>query len=169
VPSREVERIYRSPRRLPGRFHNIPIFVTLACGLRYLGFSRTFDPILYTLAERLVNPGAVVWDVGANFGLFTFCSVALSEERSYTVAEPDNWLCGLMKRSFTENSSRLGQLEIENAAVGATCGIGHLEVSRRSRAYNKVGLQGLPTRMVTLDSLRERHPHPTVLKIDVET
>ena len=55
-------------RRLPARFGRLPIYVTPEAGLRYwLAMSRV-DPVLYGMAEELVKPSSVVWDVGANVG-----------------------------------------------------------------------------------------------------
>ncbi len=65
-------------RHLPRRFGNLLMYVTPEAGLRYWGTLSNVDSVLYAMAEELVRPGAVVWDVGANVGLFTFCSSSLS-------------------------------------------------------------------------------------------
>ncbi|HEX4488714.1 MAG TPA: FkbM family methyltransferase [Terriglobales bacterium] len=160
-------------RRLPKQFGRLPIFVTPGCGLRYWGTTAKIDPMLYRMAQQLVKPGAVVWDVGANLGLFTFCAAALSGRSGHTLAiEPDGWLCDLMHRSMEINQDRLGKIAIENVAIGESSGAAFLEVSDRSRAFNRVtnsGNAGVSVRTLTLDSLLATHPPPSILKIDVES
>lgn len=176
IPRRAAERLSARVvlrRRLPKQFKGLPIYVTPGCGLRYWGDLSKFDSMLYRMAEELAKPKAVVWDVGANVGLFTFCAAALSGRGGYTVAiEPDRWLCELIQRSSVENRDTLGEVAIENVAIAAASGTSYLEISNRSRAFNRVTASikaGVPIKSVTLDSLLTSHPPPTVLKIDVES
>ena len=75
-----AERLSRGvvlKRRLPARFHGIPLFVTPESSLRYWFWSLDrVDPMLLRCAGELVSEGDVVWDAGANVGLFSFAAAA---------------------------------------------------------------------------------------------
>src|ERR1700686_2980136 len=87
-------------RHLPARFGRLPIYVTPEAGLRYWSRMSRVDSVLYSMAEEMVKPGSVVWDVGANVGLFSFCAAALSGPSGRVLAiEPDFWLAHLINRS----------------------------------------------------------------------
>ena len=79
-------------RRLPKVFGGAPILVSpdsaLAFWKRDLG---SVDPYLLSMARELVRPGMVVWDIGANVGLFAFAAAALGAPQVLAV-EPDIWL-----------------------------------------------------------------------------
>src|SRR5271166_4864713 len=87
-------------RRLPSKFGRLPIYVTPEAGLRYWSAMSRVDPMLYDMAEEMVKQGSVVWDVGANVGLFSFCAAALAGKSGLILAiEPDFWLAHLINRS----------------------------------------------------------------------
>ena len=87
-------------RRLPAKFGRLPIYVTPEAGLLYWSAMSRIDSVLYSMAEEMVKPGAAVWDVGANVGLFSFCSAALAGPTGKVLAiEPDFWLAHLINRS----------------------------------------------------------------------
>jgi len=72
------------------------------------------DPLLYEMAEELVKPGSVVWDVGANVGLFSICAAARSGRSGQVLAiEPDFWLANLINRT----AQQLGASQYECAHV----------------------------------------------------
>ena len=101
---RLTERITRDwtlRRQLPQDFGGVPILVTPSAGLRYLARSMNdVDPVLMNLVKEFVRPGSVVWDIGANVGLFTFAAASLAGPGGQVMAmEPDAWLVQLLRRS----------------------------------------------------------------------
>src|SRR5438270_12601633 len=99
---RLAERLSRGvvlQRRLPADLQRLPLFVTPEAGLRHwLGLSRV-DPHLFRMARELVEPGSVVWDVGANVGLFAFSAAVRAGVTGLVLTiEPDVWLADLMNR-----------------------------------------------------------------------
>jgi FkbM family methyltransferase len=150
--------------------------VTPEAGLGFWGRSSQFDPFLYRMAEFLVDLGDAVWDVGANVGLFSFCAgFAAGSGGSVLAIEPDLILCRLLRKSYEANRKRLGKFSVLEAAISDCTGIAQLEISPRSRAMNRItqfpnacSVPPLTVPIVTLDSLLEKYPPPSVLKIDVE-
>jgi FkbM family methyltransferase len=160
---------------LPSEFSRLPIYVSPEASLRYWLPMSKADPMLYRMAKELVSPGDVVWDVGANVGLFSFC--AASRGASVLAIEPDEWLCGLIRRSI---ASTCAPVIVLQSAVSDQCGTAELEISSRSRAANHLkeaqgSTQSSEARdtqaveLVTLDSLLDRFAVPSMLKIDAET
>jgi FkbM family methyltransferase len=130
------------------------------------------------LVTEIVRPGAVVWDVGANVGLFTFAAASVVGARGRVLAvEPDSLLVRLLRRSATLNS-RLSTVDVLPAAVSDRVGIGRFHIGRRNRSTNFLegfgttqtggtrAVELVPT--VTLDWLAGHFPLPDVIKIDVE-
>ena len=170
-------------RRLPRDFQRLRLYVTPEAGLRHwAGLSRV-DQHLLGMARELVRPGAVVWDVGANVGLFAFSAAALAGPSGLVLAiEPDFWLAHLMDRSSREIAVKnplAAPVKILCASVSDGVRVSELEIAERARASNHlVGISGStqtggyrhlqPTVSVTLDSLLANLPAPHVLKIDVE-
>lgn len=166
-------------RRLPASFHRIPLYVSPEGGLRYL--KRTLadvDPPLLELVSNIVDPGANVWDIGANVGLFSFAAAALAGPGGHVVAvEPDTWLVALLRRSARLQGAR-ASVSVIPAAVGDCPGIARFHIARRNRSTNY--LDGFGTTqtggsreeqivpVTTIDQLADQFPWPHVLKIDVE-
>lgn len=171
-------------RRLPAEFHRLPIYVSPEAGLRYwLRMSRV-DPMLYRMVRELVRPGAHVWDVGANVGLFSFCAAALAGPLGSVLAiEPDVWLAHLIQRSSSEwqlAHAPVAPVSLVCAAISDRSHVSHLQISERCRAASHLSesqgsTQAVGNRFsqsalaVPLDFLLDYFPAPSVLKIDVET
>jgi len=72
-------------------FGRAPILVSPDSALAYwkpeLG---SVDPYLLSMVRELVRPGMMVWDIGANVGLFSFAAAALGAQ--VLAVEPDIWL-----------------------------------------------------------------------------
>jgi len=159
-------------RRLPARFGGKPVYVSPECALRYWRFDLgKIDPVLLHLAERHVHAGDVVWDVGANVGLFTFA--AAHRAARVLAFEPDPWLADLLEKS----AAGFPNVSVIRAAVADYCGDGELHIARRARGSNFLLGQGssqsggtrclAKVKVLTLDSLDQAPPN--LLKIDVET
>jgi FkbM family methyltransferase len=167
-------------RRLSADFSSAPIHVTPSAGLRYLFRPmNSVDPVLLDLVREFVTEGAVVWDVGANVGLFSFAAASLAGPKGLVVAlEPDAWLVQLLRRSALEQPAGSAPVQVVPAAVASEVSIRTLCLATRSRAANYLAEFGTTQTggsreqqsvvAVTLDWLMESLPAPSVVKIDVE-
>jgi FkbM family methyltransferase len=166
-------------RRLPGPFRAARIYVSSEGGLRYLRPSMGgADPDLLKLAAEVVQPGDVVWDIGANVGLFSFASAVAAGPSGHVVAfEPDAQLVRLLRRSAAANRAH-APVDVLSVAVADEIGVARFHIAQRNRATSHLDGFGtsqtggvrttelVPT--VTLDWLAAHFPMPRVVKIDVE-
>lgn len=167
-------------RRLPAPFGDARIYMSSEGGLRYLRPRLgSIDPMLIRLAAEVVRPGDVVWDIGANLGLFSFAAaVAAGPSGRVLAIEPDALLVGMLRRSAAANHGQ-APVEVLPAAVADDLGVARFHIARRNRATSH--LDGFGTSQtggiratelvltVTLDWLAARFPMPAVVKIDVES
>lgn len=166
-------------RRMPAPFDAMRIYVSSEGGLRYLRPRMAgVDPALLRLAAEVVHPGDVVWDIGANLGLFSFAAAVAAGANGHVLAiEPDALLVRMLRRSAANNHGH-ATVEVLPAAVSNDVGVARFHIARRNRATSH--LEGFGTSQtggirttelvptVTLDWLAERFPMPDVIKIDVE-
>jgi FkbM family methyltransferase len=178
-----VERAARRSafrRSLPAQVGGAPIYVSGSAGLKYW-FRRmeSVDPVLCDLAREFVQAGHVVWDVGANIGLFSFSAAHLAGPSGQVFAfEPDVWLVQLLRRSVAIQPSSSGAVRVIPVAVANACDLRVFNIALRSRAANFLGGYGSTQAggvaeqqvvlAVAIDWLAARLPPPDVLKIDVE-
>jgi FkbM family methyltransferase len=166
-------------RRLPPPFGKARIYVSTEGGLRYLKRDMSaVDPPLLRVAADVIRPGQMVWDVGANVGLFSFAAAAAAGPTGHVLAvEADTALVRLLRRSAAVNDAS-ATVQVLPAAVSDEVSVARFHVAGRNRATSH--LEGYGTTMaggvrctelvptVTLDWLAARFPAPDVLKIDVE-
>ena len=172
-----AERLSRNVvlrRRLPRDLGGHSIYVTPGSALRfwYPDLERADSGKLMKYVRRFVTKDSVVWDVGANVGLFAFSAAA--KAKIVFAFEPDPWLASLCQRSASE----ITNVQVLSAAVTSTISVGQLEIAQRGRAANFMAgfgtsqTGGIRHRQlvmtVTLDWLAKRFPPPDILKIDVE-
>lgn len=179
-----AERLSRSvvlERRMPARYGNDRLVVSPGALLKLWGPNlESADPALFAWADAFVRPGDVVWDIGANVGLFTFAAASRAGRQGRVVAvEADIWLAGLLRRSARCSTPARAPVEILPVAVSDRVGVARLQIAARSRASNFLDGAGGSSQAggvretqtvasVTLDWLLDQMPAPQVLKIDVE-
>jgi FkbM family methyltransferase len=179
-----VERLTGSlsfNRRLPSDLGGTAIRVTpQAGGLRYLFKPMSLiDPPLLDAARRFVQAGAVVWDVGANVGLFAFAAAYQAGSTGLVVAvEPDLDNLQLLTRSIGYRRKGLAEIKLVDSAIAGSAGIRNFHIAARSRSANFLeGYGQIPAggtasirrvHTITLDQLGDRFPLPDVLKLDIE-
>ncbi|MCC6612305.1 MAG: FkbM family methyltransferase [Anaerolineae bacterium] len=175
-----IERLSRRVivrRRLPSRFGGGRLVCTPGASLRYWQPSlERVDPWLLGMVEELVKPGDVVWDIGANVGLFAFAAAGLAGDRGKVLAvEPDTWLVDLLRRSARLNPEL--PVDILPVAVSASVEVSTFYIARRLRALNSLAGGTLSddnarekqlVMTISLDWLLDHYDRPRVLKIDVE-
>jgi FkbM family methyltransferase len=167
-------------RQLPAEFGRAPVRVSPSGGLKFL-FRRMadIDPQLFALVKSHVRPGNVVWDVGANVGLFSFAAAAVAGPSGRVFAfEPDVWLVQLLRTSAALQPASSAKVDIVPVAVASEMRLRNFNIAARSRASSFLagygstqagGVAASQTVMaVSLDWAMGELPAPHVLKIDVE-
>lgn len=167
-------------RRLPARYGGCAFYASPEGGLRYLrpGIHK-LDPPLLEAAVDTVKPGDIVWDIGANVGLFSFSAAGLAGEqgRIYSI-EPDTVLVRLLRRSAGIRNRGAAPVDVLPVAVADSVAFHRFQIASRARSSNYLdghgatqtgGVRETQTVMtVTLDWLETQLPPPAVLKIDAE-
>ena len=168
-------------KTLPGRFPgNRVIYVSPGAQLKYLKFGESsFDKVLLDIAEHFIDSNSVVWDVGANVGVFSLASAALGAQ--VVAMEPDPFLLALLNKSKGSQRNAGLNISILPIALGKDNSIERLQIANRGRASNaletSIGMKSqmggvietIDVPVMTLDTLlTSKLLPPTFLKIDVE-
>jgi FkbM family methyltransferase len=149
-------------------------------GLRYLFRpADQLDPVLCRVAGSTIRRGDVVWDVGANVGLFSaIASGLVGHEGQVFAFEPDRDAYALLARTAKARLPANGKIVPVNTALSNRCGLVSFDIAKRARSLNSITGFGynqvtgvveqriLPA--LSLDSMLDILPAPAVLKIDVE-
>lgn len=168
-------------RYLPKEFGSHPIFVSPDSALRYWSRNvENYDPQLFRICKELVKPKSVIWDIGANHGLFTLSSAYLAGTEGHVVAvEPDTFTVDLLNRSIFEGNCQKAKIDILPLAISDSIAMSDFHIAKRGRSTsflagtNSITDSGgiretYSVLTVTLDWLLNYLPAPDVLKIDVE-
>ena len=167
-------------RKLPVEYGGGHCVVSPEAGLRYLGRIASADPVLLELSRLLVQKNDIVWDIGANVGLFSVAASFFAGPAGEVISvEPDNWLVGLLRRTASlRNRDRQSPIEVIPCAVSSEETLAKFCIAERGRSSN--ALEGLgSTQMggvretntvatIRLDWLLERRKSPALIKVDVE-
>lgn len=176
----KVTRSWVYKRKLPTEFGNKEIFVSPTGGLRYLFQPmHQIDPTLFNFIKEFVKEDQIVWDIGANLGLFSFTSAYQvgSGGKIYAI-EPDSELVTILRRSTSIQTADMGQVQVIPAAVAEAVDLRSFAIAVRTSSTNHLveygssqtgGIREQQTVVtLTLDWLAEKLPLPDILKIDVE-
>ena len=179
-----AERLNREKafiRKLPSEFLDTPLSVSPDAQLKHLKpGAEAFDKDLFDLVSEHITKDDVVWDIGANVGVFAFAAASVVGPTGYVLAiEPDIWLANLIQKSARLRANQELSLDVSPAAITDNCGIETFLVASRGRASNALAKVGGRTQMggscernlvpaFTLDDLVQASAKPNFIKIDVE-
>jgi len=178
-----VEKLSRGKilkRKIRVNGNVVPLYVSPDSQLKYLKpGSQAFDQDLIVLAEKHLTEDSVVWDVGANVGVFTFAAASIARLGSVLAIEADVWLASVLRRSAQFGQYADRDIKVLPAAVSNTNSVASFMIAERGRASNALEVAGGRSQMggvrsidyvptLTLDTLLETFGPPTFVKIDVE-
>ncbi|MGB0696174.1 MAG: FkbM family methyltransferase [Rhodospirillaceae bacterium] len=156
----------------------VPVIVTPDAQLKYLKTGPgAFDADLIALAQSCLEPEDIVWDIGANVGVFALAASVTA--KSVLAVEADIWLAGLIRRSLALPDNAGRAISVLPVALDAQDGVAAFYIAQRGRASNALASAGGRTQMggvrevvltptLTLDTLLKTFPPPSVIKMDVE-
>lgn len=161
---------------LPARFGGRPIYISPANALRFLApGDAKFDPFLLWMVDRFVEPQSVVWDIGANGGVFSM--LAATKARTVIAFEPDPFNGAIIRRTVAANPDL--DIRLAQVALADHVGSANLNIPKRGRSVSSIdgvpmGSQsgGLRTSitvpLTTVDDCLGDAPAPAFIKCDVE-
>jgi len=166
----------RAPLSLIPKTAVVPVLQGPLAGKRWIVGSATHGAWLGTyeygkqrMFARAIQPGMVVFDLGANVGFYSLIAAVRTGDGGRVYAfEPVSRNLDFLRRHLDRN--RIRNVEIVEAAVSDASGLAAFEESASS-AMGRIGASGrLKIRTVTLDEmvLDRGLPMPDAIKIDIE-
>ena len=177
-----LERLARGrilKRHITSKYARIPIYVSPDAQLKYLKLGKNaFDADLVRIADHFINEDHVVWDVGANIGVFSF-TCAYRRAATTVAIEADTWLCSVLRRTCALKDYQNRDIRVLPLAVANHNGISEFIIAQRGRASNALASVGGRSQMggarerlhvptLTLDTIALTQPKPDFIKVDVE-
>lgn len=178
-----AERLSRGKvikRKIKVDNQHVNILVSPDAQLKYLKMGAVaFDRDLINLAQDHITEADVVWDIGANVGVFTFASAVVSKSGAVLAVEADDWLARLLRRTSRLKDYSNCDIHVLSAAVSNENSVASFLIASRGRASNALKEAGGRSQMggvretlhvatLTLDRLLETFPSPQFVKIDIE-
>jgi FkbM family methyltransferase len=167
-------------RRLPSRFGGAPFYASADAQLKYLKPGEgAYDDELFKIIQEHIREDSIVWDIGANVGLFALCAAGVAKRGSVLAVEPDIWLAQLIGKSMRLKANGRLNLQVLPCAIADRNGVAKFMISSRGRASNALEAAGgrsqiggirevvrVPT--LALDTLLDFFGSPSFVKIDIE-
>lgn len=165
-------------RPLPVSFHGIPILLAphgKVAGNVWAGVRRERQDVSFLLG--VLQTGMIVFDVGANAGLFAIGAAKKIGGEGVYAFEPCSSTSGLLKRNLLLN--RLADVHVERIALGESVGEGVLQIHTRGNdRRNTLGQANRPggkairhenVRITSVDDFMKAHgiPRVDVMKVDI--
>ena len=142
---------------------------------QYLYFYGTHDErYVVTKLLKLITPGDICWDIGANIGFYT-CLLAsrVADDGAVVAFEPAARTCGYLQENVSLN--QFTNVTVVNKGLGNKQEQRHLHYSEAGLAEGTASLKYANGRAAservaldTVDSLLRELPVPDFIKIDVE-
>jgi FkbM family methyltransferase len=175
-PTSATGKLLRAPLRLVPPGMRVRVLQGPLRGCRWIAGSAshgcwlgTYEKAKQQLVARLLRPGDVVFDVGANVGLYTLlASLRVGPEGRVVAFEPLPGNLDYLAQHLELN--RVKNVEVVGAAVGRARGHSSF-VAAGSRSMGRLGSGGsLEVDVVCLDDLvaSGRVPPPDLIKMDIE-
>jgi len=168
-------------RRLTEEFGGGVMYISPAARLKYWKPNIVSqERFLFDMAKLLVSPADVVWDIGANAGVFSVAASSVAGPTGRILAfEADSWLVNLVLRTARSLGAQYSMIDVINVAVASELGFADFAIAARSRASNflvsaggsdQAGGVRSTYRVLTigLDSMLSITLPPKVIKIDIE-
>src|SRR5262245_58093634 len=136
----------------------------------YLGYKTHIEAGPVDVLQRYVKPGTVVIDVGANIGFFTLKFGRWIGTGGKVIAIEPEHINYVRLQHAVADAGLTATVETVNAAAAEMVSEGWLEVNPLHPGDYKLGTNGIPVPLVTIDHLVEAHHWPEVsfIKIDVQ-
>lgn len=147
----------------------------------------THERMVFGALQRLVRPGDVVYDVGANVGLYARFLVSAFGASRVLAFEPMRNNVELLRKNIAVDPASAARVTIVEVALGdsdgeellqvddlmsASAALDRVTVGRPSQGREQFGLPPLTEQVVVrrLDTLRieSQLPPPDVIKVDIE-
>ena len=138
------------------------------------------DPVHSRFVREWIAPDAVVWDVGANMGLFALPAALKAKQGRVYAFEPDVDLTAHLLRTLRLDGNKALNVLPLCIALSSAEGAANFQISKFGRSMNKLETaapwnQALVTvrelrsvATMRIDTLAQSLSPPTVFKIDVE-
>jgi len=142
---------------------------------QYLYFYGTHDErYIVTKLLKIIKPGDICWDIGANIGFYTCLLASRVEDSGAVIAfEPASRTCGYLHENVSLN--QFTNVTVVNKGLGNRQEHRHLHYSEAGLAEGTASLKYTDGRAAservtldTIDNLLRELPTPDFLKIDVE-
>jgi len=168
--SSSLGRALRLPLRLIPSDAVLPVLQGPLRGMKWITGSGdhgcwlgSYEHRKQRLFHGVIQPESVVWDVGANVGLYSL--VASRKAKRVIAVEPVAENIKYLERHIALN--RIRNIELVVAAVAGECGKASFSVGE-NRSTGHLAAGTLKVNVVTLDSLLMKFGAPDVIKMDVE-